>query len=262
MANLGQDVTSTSGPPTTDTFQGRTPVQSTGVSLGLVGRENSVSNTFSFADVHAKAFLPFARGSPDLPYMVDLPGLSLVSLSEHIDPFPVVTMGRRGVKGFTRGHITTAGTLGFESQGGALNEIIAVYNAWLGFGRAVGITSPALLPPIDISLVLMSERADVGVAEIYISGIVFVDSGRTIGVDNIRLTETYSFLANYATPVTPINQTGPEILGALDSREDGTTGYSDLIPTDRTGAPMASPPIGEQDSSMKSRLLNSFGSGG
>lgn len=159
---------------------------------------------FSFADVQAKLILPFSRRAQGLPPTVELPGLTLIAVSEHTDTFPVVAPGFRGIKGFTVGHTTTAGTLGFVTFGkNAFNNAIVAYANWLGDSqRIVEEITPQELPPLDLSIVLMNE--DGQASSIFIKGLKIIDSSRQIGVQDVQLTEHYSFICMQASTMNKI----------------------------------------------------------
>ena len=176
----------------------------------IFGKQNS----FSFANIQAQILLPFlapktnAKLSASLSKgylaeqywgtVVDLPGLTLLSLSEHRDVYPVVSLGHLGIKSFTTGNILHAGTLGFTVFGeGPFTNAIRAYAAWRGdllLEDHVKFTSPSELPPFDISLAFLDEKGG-ALASKYIRSVKLVDSSKNISVNDISLTDTYSFMA-------------------------------------------------------------------
>ncbi len=154
--------------------------------------------SFSFTDVHATIILPFILPGTGKPPTVSLPGLTLFSISEHRDQYPVVALGRRGIKGFTSGHKTTAGSMGFVLFGeSAFAEAIRQYAAWRGVPSDTYFTSPDELPPFDLSLIFHNEKGDA--ANILIRSMKIVDSSRNISVRDIQLTESFSWMAAKVT---------------------------------------------------------------
>ena len=113
----------------------------------------SQATTYSFTDVSATIVLPFTtivKGG-NSSSKCELPGLTLLSLSEHRDVYPVVGLGRKGIKGFTTGHRTTAGTLGFILFGtNPFSEAIKKYDAWRQMTSQSRFTGPDELPPFDL----------------------------------------------------------------------------------------------------------------
>jgi hypothetical protein len=67
--------------------------------------------TFTFVDAQAHVVLPFQLNNKTP--LVLLKGLAILAISEHVDTYPVTSMGQKGLNGFTRGHALTAGSLGF-----------------------------------------------------------------------------------------------------------------------------------------------------
>lgn len=161
---------------------------------------------FSYSDVHATLVLPYWYPSGDgVPPSVRLHGLTVFSLSRHRDKFPVVSMGRRGIKGMTKGHSTIAGSLGFVNYGNnPFSEAILAYNNWTNNLGGVSFTSVDELPPMDLSLVFHNEYQDV--ATILIKSLVIIDSSFNVSVQDINLTEAYSFMAADATNMIDVNR--------------------------------------------------------
>jgi hypothetical protein len=156
--------------------------------------------TFSFTDVHATAIMPFVMPGATEPPTVMLPGLTLISISEHRDVYPVVSLGRRGINGFTTGHKTTAGTLAFVDFGESpWAGVIRKYAAWRGTPEDTIMISPDQLPPIDISIILHNDKGDA--ATILIRSMKILDSSRNISVRDIQLSEVFSFMAANVTHI-------------------------------------------------------------
>lgn len=160
--------------------------------------------SFSFTDVHAALVLPFwyPEKGKNAPTTL-LPGLTLVSISSHRDVYPVVSLGRRGIKGFTEGHGTIAGSLGFNSPGRSpFAGAIIAYNKWQDNLARVTFTNPDELPPMDLNLLFFNDEGDVG--NILIRSLKIVDSAKNISVQDIQMTEVYSFIAASVTNMVDI----------------------------------------------------------
>jgi len=132
------------------------------------------------------------------PHVVKLPGMTLLTISEHRDVYPVVSGGKRGIKGFTRGHKTTAGSLGFVSYGrNPFEQALLRYMEWTeeAAGSLTNI-SPDEMPPMDLHITMHTYE---NIYAIFIKGLNIVDSSRIIGVDDPQVTEVYSYIAARAT---------------------------------------------------------------
>jgi len=170
------------------------------------GREHNPQG-FSFTDVTASLVLPFSssRRSPQ----VELPALTLVSISSHRDVYPVVGGSSRGIKGFTKGHQTVAGTLGFDSMGsGAFAEALFAYSEWRGYKGSLANLTPDQLPPMTLQLLLMKTLPDeseeaLPVGQITVNGIQIIDFASNVSVRDVLLTEVYSFIAGGLTYLIP-----------------------------------------------------------
>src|ERR1043165_4086250 len=68
---------------------------------------------FSFDDIFASIILPFTSPRDSSSPVVELPGLSLISVSEHKDTYPVTNFGNDEIQGYTVGKTLVAGSLGF-----------------------------------------------------------------------------------------------------------------------------------------------------
>jgi hypothetical protein len=116
--------------------------------------------TFNFIDASAAVILPFYLNEKDS--FIPLKGLSILSISEHADGYPVTALGNKGISGFTRGHALTAGSLGFTIfDRDPFWEIIKKYNEWVGIDSKKAITRPHHLPPFDIIINFVNNDGEV-----------------------------------------------------------------------------------------------------
>jgi len=139
--------------------------------------------------------------------------LSVVSISEMRDTFPVSTLSQVAPVGFTRGHRITAGSLVFSvfdraafshaipaSQSSAHQT--SVQEALSGTGKLTFYDTPAdELPPFDIHMVYTTDGQLVYEG---LRGVHIVNQGLARSIDNIALQESYSFLARERIPLQPM----------------------------------------------------------
>lgn len=163
---------------------------------GDANRVNFGQSFFSFVDADVRAILPWYKSvGQDTDNFVKLPGLNLITISEHRDKYPVVSFGRTGIKGITHGHRTTAGSLAFITAGQSpFYPILERYRLWSYYdtGGAVFV-GPDQLPPFDLSISMINEIGDA--TTLLVKGIEIIDSSRSIGVQDIQLTEVFSYIA-------------------------------------------------------------------
>lgn len=156
---------------------------------------------FNFADIQAKAVLSFRV--PGGPTVVDLPGLSVISLSRHRDVYPVTSSGRSGIKGWTTGHSLVAGTLGFTvlSRQPFL-DMMQLYAHWIGAPLRLFYMSPDQLPPFDLNLVFVSDRGHV--SQSVIRSLKIVDQSINLNTQDPLTTEAYAFEAAAMSIIAPM----------------------------------------------------------
>lgn len=161
---------------------------------------------FSFADINASVMLPFQDQGSVFP----LPGLNLLSISEHRDTFPVVGMNRRGIRGFTSGPRTTAGTIGFTTlDESPFMGVLKAYSKWLGFPAGYMGVKIDELPPFYLNAVCIDNYGNA--SNITIRGIKIVDTAKNVSVRDIQMTEVYSFIAGSATELIKLNQVSLDV---------------------------------------------------
>jgi hypothetical protein len=159
-------------------------------------RVNFGQSFFSFVNADVRAILPWYKAvGQETDNFVQLPGLNLLTISEHRDKYSVVSFGRTGIKGFTHGHRTTAGSLAFITAGQSpFYPILERYRLWSYYDTGgVIFVGPDQLPPFDLSITMVNEVGDA--ASIFVRGIEIIDSSRSIGVQDIQLTEVFSYIA-------------------------------------------------------------------
>lgn len=130
--------------------------------------------------------------------------LSMLSVSMHRDKFPVSTLGRVGAKGFTCGHRTVAGTLSFNTiHRDAFEGILAA----TGCSWDTANLHPDELPLFDIQIVMCNEFGEMSTATL--QGVTILDSGTAYNLEQVSLSETYSYMALDRTQFTPVNYRRP-----------------------------------------------------
>lgn len=176
---------------------------------------------FSFCDATAHVVLPFIVKNEKQAPTYELPGVQLVSISTHRDVYPVVASGRRGIKGFTKGHRTVAGTLGFTVLGESpWAECMRAYARWRGVRENLLYSHPDELPPFDILLTFFTEAGDTGF--IQLRSVQILDSAQNVNINDIQLSQTFSFMAAEATELinlpTPLRTLSNNRITAADEQ--------------------------------------------
>jgi hypothetical protein len=132
-----------------------------------------------------------------------------------------------------------------------------MYNAWCDISGQTEITEPDTLPPLDLSLVFVNERQEV--SRVLIRGLEILDRANNISVQDVQLSEVYSFLAISITNLTHEERgIKPAIAGMLQSQKTpqgansigitktfsttSTTTESTTATTGTTGSTTSSPP--------------------
>jgi hypothetical protein len=153
----------------------------------------------------------------DIVPTVTLPGqsprkigdISTISISTHRESFPVRMCGRANPIGFTRGPRTIAGTLIFS-----LIDMYPWYKLIANAERPVwqhAATYPLAdsLPPFDITVTFHNEYEETG-AVMRLFGVVIVDDGMTLSIDDLVTENTYSYIAAGIAPVHQLTSWGIE----------------------------------------------------
>jgi hypothetical protein len=173
----------------------------------------SDENVFSATDISAYFCIP------QNPYKVTkenrnptknyhIANLSVISISTHRDKFPVTSLGNVGIKGFTRGHRVIGGTMVFQTfdRHAFYNALVELESQMTGqtVNQVIAAESTMLadeMPPFDIIISMVNE--DGVISYMSVLGVILQDEGRAISVDNINLSETYSYMAMAYIPMQP-----------------------------------------------------------
>lgn len=152
--------------------------------------------------------------------------LQTVSYSIHREVSPVRTLGRVGPKGFTAGPRTIGGSLIFtvfnenvattlknlivnkDLQQTGTEETVFKPNQWTRNGlldnvrrtsMEKGVTLMDELPPFDITITMTNEYGQT--SYLTIQGIVVIDEGQTMSIEDMIVENTYSYMARNITPL-------------------------------------------------------------
>ena len=114
--------------------------------------------------------------------------------------FAVTGLGRVGIKGFTQGHRTVAGTLVFSSfdRGAFYRKFGSIKN------EQIYKDMPDELPPFNIIMCFVNEFGDASFSAL--EGVTLLDSSRSYTIDNPVSMETYSYMAVREVPLQPFKQ--------------------------------------------------------
>lgn len=126
--------------------------------------------------------------------------ISTLSVSTHRESFPVRMMGRTNPLGFTRGPRMIAGTIIFS-----LIDMYPWYKMIKNADAPVwqhSNTYPLAdsLPPFDITVTFHNEYEEGG-AVMRIFGVVIIDDGMALSIDDLVTENTYSYMAAGIAPV-------------------------------------------------------------
>lgn len=176
---------------------------------------------FSFCDATAHVIFPFVFKAGQQKPMYELPGVQLLSISTHRDVYPVVAGGRRGIKGYTKGHRTVAGTIGFTVLGESpWADSLRAYARWRGVRENLLYSHPDELPPFDILVTFFTEAGDS--AFIQLRSVQVLDGAQNLNINDVQLAQTFSFMAAEATEL--VNLPNP-LRSTLPNLNDFGNGY-------------------------------------
>lgn len=164
------------------------------------GQDPKRKGTFSFADADVNLILPWYQSDVlQDSHIIPLSTINSLSISQHRDHYPVTGTGNRPIRGFTKGHRMTAGSMTFIAYGESIfAEAMRKYQLWRGLDASASlISTPDELPPMDILVTMINEDGDA--SALWIKSLVIVDSSRILDSVNIQTSETYSFMAAQAT---------------------------------------------------------------
>jgi len=167
---------------------------------------------FSAVDLNVYIHLPTETGIQPEKFAT----LSMLAVSSHRDKFPVSALSTIAPRGFTAGHRMIAGTLAFNTiERDAFQKYSIRNRDFIESGvRWSFLLQPDDLPPFDIQIVAINEMGDMSVA--MLKGVTLLDSGSTYSLDQVVLTETYSYMALDRTPFQPVRMHKPKMHSGID----------------------------------------------
>lgn len=127
--------------------------------------------------------------------------IQTISISTYREKTPVRAIGSVGVKGYTRGPRTVAGSIIFTVfDRNVLFELMDVsrFDADDQFQAAI----KDQLPPLDLTIQFANEYGALSRMGLY--GVEFVSEGQTISIEDILLEDVVQFVARDVDPMTPV----------------------------------------------------------
>ncbi len=142
-----------------------------------------------------------------------------ITYSTHREKFPVRTLGRASVKGYTRGPRTIGGTMIFTVFNKEVLSSMLVQNYQLdaadkdnyGAWAAVLIDQ---IPPFDITISFVNEYG--AISKLVLYGIELVNEGQTMSIDDLITENVVNFVARHIEPM-------------VDMRGSDMTNWQDVI---------------------------------
>lgn len=174
--------------------------------------------SFSGTDVVAHIVLP--NEEAPLP----LGEMQTFSYSIHRENKPVRILGRTNPRGFVRGPRTIAGSLIFTQFDSYAFYRLAQYKQLVYGTRANAqpmFPLADMLPPFDMILTYANEYGEL--ARSKVMGMIFVDEGGTVSVEDIITEQTYTWMASGIQPITAYK---PSVVrNAQLNRPNNTIGF-------------------------------------
>lgn len=127
--------------------------------------------------------------------------LQTISISSFREKSPVRALGNAGVKGYTRGTRTVAGSMIFTVfDRNVLFSLLesSHFDADDNFRSAI----KDQLPPIDITILFANEAGALSRMGLY--GVEFVSEAQTMSIEDIILEDVCQFVARDVDPMTPV----------------------------------------------------------
>ncbi len=127
--------------------------------------------------------------------------IQTISISTYREKTPVRAIGSVGVKGYTRGPRTVAGSIIFTVfDRNVLFELMDIsrFDADDQFQAAI----KDQLPPLDLTIQFANEYGALSRMGLY--GVEFVSEGQTISIEDILLEDVVQFVARDVDPMTPV----------------------------------------------------------
>jgi len=135
--------------------------------------------------------------------VIHLGELQTISYSIHRENSPVRTIGHVNARGFLKGSRTIAGSLIFTVFNEYAFYRISQYRDLLA--RRNGFFAPLadMLPPFDIIISFFNEYGQSSKMKIF--GVTIVDEGQTVSIDDLRIEQTYTYMARGIQPMVKLS---------------------------------------------------------
>ena len=191
----------TNQPPEFKTFSGADIIATINVPVEIMDPRAKDNNS----PIHRSALTP-----------VVIANIQTITISTHRDKFPVRALKSINPRGFTRGPRTIAGTIIFtmfdhESLREVQDKVRKFFaNAHNNYvvntgNQSFTATLPRLLsdqlPPFDITISMANEYG--WQAKTVLTGVEIVDWGNAMGVDDMFIEETMTYMARNIVPLHP-----------------------------------------------------------
>lgn len=151
--------------------------------------------SFSGCDIRAGIFVPRGKSSNNDEFK-EFAELQTLALSSHRGTSPVRCLGEHWAREYSRGSRTHAGTLVFSVlQNDVFQDLLSLgqHESYTPF-----TTVSDQIPPFTITVSAVNELGQEAAMVIY--GVVLLDTGMTLSIDDIFTESSYSFVAKWASP--------------------------------------------------------------
>lgn len=176
--------------------------------------------SFSGCDIRAIVSFFDANAEPGQQSRTEILGdVQTITYSTHREKFPVRTLGRASVKGYTRGPRTIGGTMIFTVFNKAVLSSMLVQSYQLDAADKdnYGVWAAVLIdqiPPFDITISFVNEYG--AISKLVLYGIELVNEGQTMSIDDLITENVVNFVARHIEPM-------------VDMRGDGPANWDDVI---------------------------------
>lgn len=174
-------------------------------------------HSFAPTDIFVYAHFPmFDTESPYSHVTYYIGTLMMLSISSHRDKFPVAILGRITPVGYTAGHRTVAGSMGFH-----IFDYSVVEEMGWKYAQLAKYTRPLRLdefPPFDMTFAYVSEEG--AVLQAALRGVTILDDGYALQIDDPTSRVVLSYMALDYEPPTSFQTTRSSIPDPSLARND------------------------------------------
>lgn len=146
-----------------------------------------------------------------------LSDVQTISVSSFRDKKPVTVCGNTGVKGFTRGHRTIAGSIIFTVfDRNSLFNLLDINPSQFDADNKFKAGILDQLPPMDVTIMFANEYGSLSRMTIY--GMEFFAEGKTMSIEDLLLENVVQYVARDLDPMTPVvNEDGKSFVEVLNN---------------------------------------------